>query len=450
MFYLYRAVLVDFYMLKKLFYTIILLLVLLLTACDAWIYEYPEAPAGAGSSEPLVYLSIAKVAHVGGLESINKDAVDFEDRVHDMALFIFDSNVDTLVATYFDKNIPLDNKISRFTLAMIPGVRDFYFIANMNMSALEALKTKTEVVDYLNQTRNLDGDLYLGAADDKGFPMSRIYLNQNITKGGNALMPDPFRPVVNGSPEDKVKLERVTSKLEVKFTGSANIGVKKVYFKNANRQYSLVSKETIPSTFYTTVEEMKKSGDSYLYYMPEAWMNAADWEDTNHKPINYFLIETLSGEHYEIPIITHNGSISANQYLTFATGQKSEKPDYNIYRNRHYVYTINNLQQIEINYTIDPWQKVNFTTFMGYGFNIKVDDKGAVTIENTVDACDPHEIELKTKGAFKFDDDSTSQVFDDADTETSVSYSLTPAPQELDGDYLEVYYNGVWVKTFTK
>lgn len=432
---------------RKFHYIIFLLFTTLFVACDAWIYEYPEAKPG--NNEPLVYISISKVAHAFGEESVNSDAVDFEDRMHDLAMFVFDSNTNDLVVTYFDENIPFDNKITQFTVALIPGERDFYFVANMNMAELKAITTRTALETYLLEKRNLDADLYMGATTNKGFPMSRIYLNQTIAKGGNVLMPEPFKPVVDEVPEEKVKLERVVAKLEVKFAGTAAIGVKKIYYKNANRKYSLVVDNALPTLYYTAVDTMKKTGDSYLYYMPETWTEDATWT-TPYQPINYFVIESLEGTFYEIPIISHDNTLNSNDYLPFAKGQESEQPDYTIYRNRHYLYTINNLQQLEINYQIDPWEKVSFTTFMGYGFNIKIDDKGEVTIENTVEACDPHEIELKTLGSFKFSDSTTSKVFDDADPEASIAYTLSPMPGNGAGDYLEVYYNGVLVKTFSK
>ena len=212
----------------------------------------------------------------------------------------------------------------------------------------------------------------------------------------------------------------------------------------------MVSQALPSSTYYTAVEEMKRLGNSYIYYMPEALIESGTWNDLSPAPINYFLIETLEGTFYTIPIISSLNSISADEYLDFATGKKINKPNYSIYRNSHYLFTINNLQQLELTYQIDPWNMVYYSTFMGYGYNITIDDSGQLRVENTVAACGRHEITLKTQGSFKFDDDDTEKLFDDPSSDAAASYIITPVPQEGDGDYLEVYYNDVLVKLFSK
>ena len=86
---------------------------------------------------------------------------------------------------------------------------------------------------------------------------------------------------------------------------------------------------------------------------------------------------------------------------------------------------------------------------MGYGYNVGVDEDGNVTISNTVLACDPHKVTLKTKGTFKFDDNTTEKIFDTLDLDASTTYKVTPNPSTGD-EYLDVYYNDELVKTFTK
>lgn len=184
--------------------------------------------------------------------------------------------------------------------------------------------------------------------------------------------------------------------------------------------------------------------------MPEALMTAPNWSVSAHKPINYFIIETLSGTSYEVPIITYDGIIAENDYISFATGNQTEKPDYNIYRNRHYSFTIKNLQTIEIVYDIDPWQVKQSATYMGYGYNVGVDDNGKVTISNTIDACAPHAVKLQTVAPFKFSDNTTEKTFVSLDTNASVEYTLSSIPSIGSGAYLQVYYNDALVKTFSK
>ncbi len=424
-------------------------------ACDSFIFENQDEIDKQTKGQE-VYLSVTR-AQAADTETINEDETNYEDRVHDLALLVFNSSPKgEKVCQYFDEGIPFTEKEKTFTVKMTSGTRDFYFVANMPIEDLKKISTKSEMDNYMAAFRDLHTDLYLAATKDKGFPMSRVYLNQTISEGGNIYQPKPFRPVVNGTPEDKVRLIRSVAKLEVVIDGaSIGSGVKNIYYKNAYRQFSLLSEvSSVTVGYYDEDKPLKKVDNSYLYYMPEAMMVTPSvtpsWSTTDHKPINYFLIETLDGHHYEIPIITDNRTITATDYLAFATGQNTDKPDYNIYRNRHYYYVIKNLQTIEVIYTIDPWTVKTSTTYMGYGYNVNVDDDGYVTVSNTVDVCAPHSVKLKTISPFTFDDGTTEKIFDTLAADASSGYRLKPTPQTDDGAYLEVYYNDNPVKTFSK
>lgn len=427
-----------------LIYISLLGLSLSFAGCDSLIYDDQKNP----QSEPVVYLSVTK-AQAEGLETLNADDVEYEDRVHDLAMLVFDSSSGIKVGEYFDENIPISEKDKSFIVQLNPGPgqRDFYFVANMPIAALKSITTRSAMESYMNTFRDLDTDLYLNATETKGFPMSRIYKNQTITQGGNIYSPLPFRP--NG--EDRVKLIRVLARLEVKIDGSTtNLGVKSIYYKNAYRQFSLQSPLTPIAPIYYEDKPLKKVDNSFIYYMPEALMSAPSWSASSHKPVNYFVIETLNGTLYEIPIITYDGTIAESDYLSFATGNQTEKPDYNIYRNHHYFFSIKKLQTIEIIYSIDPWKIKQSATYMGYGYNVGIDEDGKITISNTIEACAPHDIVLKTVAPFKFSDNTTEKSFNNFDPTASVGYTLSTIPSVGDGSYLQVYYNDALVKTFSK
>lgn len=424
-------------------YITVISILLLFSGCDSLIYDDHDNPQ---AQQPVVYLSITK-AQAAGLETLNADNVDYEDRVHDLAMLVFDSSTGAKVGEHFDENIPFSEKEKSYTVILTPGQRDFYFVANMPIAALKGISTKANMEAYMSSLRDLDTDLYLKASETKGFPMSRIYKNQTVSEGGNIYSPLPFRP----DGEERVRLIRVEAKLEVIIEGlAANIGVKNIYYKNAYRQFSLSSLLTPPTPVYYEDKPLKKVNNSYIYYMPEALMTAPSWSTPAHKPVNYFIIETLSGTFYEVPIITYDGVITENDYLSFARGNQTEKPDYNIYRNRHYAFTIKNLQTIEIVYDIDPWQVKQSATYMGYGYNVGVDENGKVTISNTIDACAPHAVKLQTVAPFTFSDNTTEKTFTSLDTTASVEYMLNSVPSTGSGVYLRVYYNDALVKTFSK
>lgn len=435
----------------KLLYFLTACLLLALGACDSLIYDDRE-----GSHEtdegPVVYLSITK-AQAAGLESLNADAADYEDRVHDLALLVFDSGTGVKVGEYFDENIPFGVKEKSFTVKLTPGTRDFYFVANMPMTELKAIGTKGAMLTYMQSFRNLDAGLYLGATESRGFPMSRVYLGQVVTEGGNIYAPMPFRP--NG--EDRVNLIRTVAKLEVVIEGGATgSGVQNIYYKNAFRQFGFTEGAYPASVSYYEDKPLKKVGDSYIYYMPETMINAASWSAAaDHKPVNYFRIEMAGGIAYDIPIITDNRVITDTNYMTFATGKNpADLPDYSLYRNRHYYYLIKNLQKIEIMYSVDPWNVIKSQTFMGYGYNVNVGDDGKVRVSNTVNVCAPHTVKLATVAPFTFSDGTTQKVFTSLGTTDFVEYTLNPVPKTGDGAFLKVWYNDggsdAPVKTFSK
>ncbi|MFV0417322.1 MAG: fimbrial protein [Dysgonomonas sp.] len=424
-------------------YIILISILVSFTGCDFSSNYSEDCP----QDQQIVYLSITKT-QAAGLETFNDDNIDFEDRVHDLAMLVFDSYTGDKIAEYFDEGISSTEKEKSFTVELTRGLRDFYFVANMPMAALKSISTRSSMDTYMSTLRDLDTDLYLNAKDTKGFPMARVYKNQTISEGGNIYSPMPFRP----NNEDGVRLLRVVAKLEVKIDGSTtNLGVKSIYYKNAYKQFSLSSQTSLISPVYYEDKPLKKVDNTYIYYMPEALMSAPSWQaSVDHKPINYFVIETLDGTIYQIPIITYDGSINEADYLSFATGTQTVKPDYNIYRNRHYYYTIKKLQTIEILYNIDPWQVKQSATYMGYGYNVEVDENGKITISNTIEACSPHAVKLQTVAPFTFSDNSTEQTFTSLDTTASIDYMLNKIPNTGDGPYLKVLYNDALVKTFSK
>ncbi|MFR0678859.1 FimB/Mfa2 family fimbrial subunit [Dysgonomonas mossii] len=437
----------------KIRYILLACLAVSFWACDSMIYddhEKTQVPDKAGQ----VYLSVTR-AQAADTETINEDDTDYEDRVHDLALLVFDSSTGEKVCEYFDEGISFAEKEKTFTIKLTTGIRDFYFVANMPMTLLKTISSKSAMDTYMATFRDLDTGLYLEATESKGFPMSRVYLNQTVSEGGNIYQPKPFRPVVNGTEENRIKLIRAVAKLEVVIEGAAlGSGVKNIYYKNAYHRFGLTADLYPVAVDYYEDKLLKKVGNSYLYYMPEAMMMNTNplWSVTGHKPINYFLIETLDGTSYQIPIITDDRTITDTDYLAFATGQNMDKPDYNIYRNRHYYYVIKKLQTIEIIYTIDPWIVKKSATYMGYGYNVNVDDDGNVTVSNTVDVCAPHLVKLKSVSPFTFSDGTTEKLFNALATDASAGYTLNPVPKVGDGAYLEVYYNDNpnVVKTFSK
>lgn len=439
-------------------FTILFAFLLFMGGCDKLIYDDPIDE----EHKPAVYLSVS----YGGASklrssnnepdgpTINVDGTDYEDRVHDLAMLVFESGDNgKLVSHFFDNDIPNTAIEKKFVVKLTPGTLDFYFVANMNWADVTAVKTKAQMEAYLKKLTALDEDLYQGAKADKGFPMARVYKNKVIDKGGTLANPTPFIPDDNDS---QVLLRRVVAQLEVNISTSDLPAVKDIYYRNAFSQYSLTAQEpTYPTPLYykdnQDVSLVDQGNGKYWLYVPEALMaESTAWGTGDHKPVNYFVIETMDNTRYDIPILTYGDAgdpVPGGNYLKFAKGELTEKPDYNVYRNRRYVYTVKNIaKSIEVDYTIDPWKLVHTSLYMGYGYNVSIEG-GKVTIANTIDACPPHEVKLVAEGGADVNGQDEVTYTDDTPF-NGHSYNLNNIPDS--GDYLKVYYNDKLVKVFSK
>ena len=195
-------------------------------------------------------------------------------------------------------------------------------------------------------------------------------------------------------------------------------------------------------------------------------MTIPTWSTTgDNKPINYFSITTNGDDIYNVPIITTSSDIIYSEnYLAKATGtDPSFILDYNIYRNHHYKFTVKIHQGIEILYTINPWNLVKKQLFMGYGYNVEIDEEGNITVSNTIDDCLPHKISLEAIGGAHFgtagdnervfgfsSETDTNFDWDKLKTSYSQNYTINNDNVNNGDDYLNIHYNGVLVKTFKK
>lgn len=445
-------------------YIVFLLLLFAWTGCEK-IAKNSEQETK--TNEPVVYLTVdTRAAHTHGEESINTDSEDFEDHVHSLALLVFDTASGNKIAEYYTTSIGAGGASYVFTAKLTPGQRDFYFVANLlpgMKEAFEALTGRSEMDAQMASFHDLKTAHYLGATDRNGFPMARVYPNQAVTEGGSVYQPLPFKPVVSGVAENYVKLVRVVAKLEVIFKDADVNNVQNVELVNANQKFSLVETGGEPAHYAGDVQMKRITGkNNWLAYMPDAMVSGGKWWGNtgipDNKPINYFRITDKNGNSYSIPVITHEGAIPGGKYLPFAEGKLADKPDYTVYRNHHYKYEIKNLpNQIEIIYSISDWKVIQKELYMGYGYNVEVDDDGNITVTNTMENCDPHTVRLKaTNGAYFGNDTSNTSVeFTQLGDGVSQTYQVNKDDVTAGAIYLEVYYNktpgaGIPDKVFTK
>ena len=426
--------------LKKRYFALILLL-FLWSGCDRGVDPQPDP------LQPDVYLLVnARAAHTNGEESINMDAEDFEDRVHSLAMLVFDSNTGEKVAEHFSSSIGSGTSTYVFTVKLKPGQHDFFFVANFPgmQTAMASIVDKSGMNQFMQVLRYLDPIHYLKATNDNGFPMSRMYSNQTVTIGGTITQPLPFKP----DGENNVKLQRVVAKLDVNIVEGVE-NLQKIELRNANVHYVFGPNQAEPIQFYNPVE-LRRVGttNQWLGYMPEAIVESTKWwgntGNAENKPINFFRLTTRGGLVYDVPIITHEGAIPGGQYLPFAKGLLADKPSYTVYRNRHYIYRIKTLpDKIEVKYSICDWNIVTNDTYMGYGYNVGVDEQGNVTITNTMQNCDPHVVRLVAKNGAYFGSQptDTSVEFTELANGASQTFKVNKDAVAVGSAYLEVYYN---------
>jgi hypothetical protein len=470
-------------------YIAVAVLLLSLLGCEKLIYD--ETTEDTSGSNPKVYLSVttrAAQTNSSLRSSINTDA-DFEDHVYNLAMVIFENGSDNIVGEpYFNSNLRSGEATYAFTVEMDPGKYDFYFIANVSEleDDIENITDRANLDNLMNSILTLDADLYTGATNTKGFPMARVYMGQKVNAGGTVYQPLPFKPKFessdiqdvittyneSGTTREFVELIRVVAKLEINFDEISAGIVDEVKYHNAFGEYSLIPQLlpiSSPEYVGDAVLAPIAGRNTYVCYMPEALMgNSITWEADpgDNKPINYFSITTLGGDVYNVPIITtDNDIIYSENYLAKATGtDASFTPNYNIYRNHHYKFNVRIHQDIEIIYKINPWDLVKRQLFMGYGYNVEIDEEGEIVVSNTIDDCLPHKIELETiNGAhFGTNENDLGRVFgfsteadtgfdwDKLKTTYSENYTLNTDLVSTGNGYLNIYYNGDLVKTFMK
>lgn len=327
-----------------------LLLGITLGACTTTIFE--ELP---DKNDNIVHLSITRSQ--GSNISINQDYIDYEDRVHNLAMLVFDSNTGDLVCNHFESAI-LQQEVSKtFKVEMIPGQRDLYFIANVSFDELKTITHRQEAISYLTRLNKLPENLFIRASATEGFPMSAIYHNQRIEGGGTENSPRPFRP----NNQNAILLQRVVAKIDVAIQGAAASYVKKIEYINGVDQYSMQTLTNDDGKTRSTRLFNKVAENTYRLYIPEVIFDENTTLNTaDTKNINSIKITFKNNKTRLVPIVS-NGENFQESYISFAKGEEQNNevtPDYNIYRNKNYQLDLNltaTEKELKVAIKVLPW-----------------------------------------------------------------------------------------------
>ncbi|MCD8073046.1 MAG: hypothetical protein LUE10_07760, partial [Alistipes sp.] len=167
-----------------------------------------------GDGKAVLYLSIKAAAN-----SINTDQANWEDRVDELRMIVFDPGDGDVVFNqmlYFPDGFQGSSR----PVEIVPGTYDFYFIANETVYSgdfVDALMQIENVADFSTDSR-FSAIAYRpdfapdGATAAGRFLMSAVYEGITVAGGGTYTNPVPL-----SLPTTKVELVRALAKVEVVF-----------------------------------------------------------------------------------------------------------------------------------------------------------------------------------------------------------------------------------------
>ncbi len=322
--------------------------------------------------------------------SINTDSRDEEDYIRNVAMYVFPEGEMKRIGFFYSTD-PIQLKNPKAVARV--GRNDVYFIANVFSTENDAKKIteRGEIERLLAQLEPFEGERHQKATNS-GFPMSRVYYNQNILGQGSVDHPYRWTPIVDTSKpllpvseygedilpgvqqQNTVGMVRSIAKISIHIQGDGLNDIKKVEYINAAQKYSLrqiargsYSASTEPIAFNVTgIERAQGSFDTKLY-IPE-YLFAKDalpgWNATQDIPTgatNYIQITTGAGKVFRVPVaVVYDDK---EDYLRIVKGQKtsSTPPNYDVIRNNHYFFTVGiprDAREINVSAKVMPWTLV--------------------------------------------------------------------------------------------
>lgn len=343
----------------------------------------------------------ARLRGQGDEPSINTDAVDREDYVRRMGLFIFATGVNgAKVLHHFTDE-------SYFTVTFTPGTYDFYLIANYSPADEAYLSTlnKGALESYLMRRHNYTE---WQSKSTTYFPMARVYRNQVIPHGGTPYNPIPFRPTtstsgqlapistygedeVAGTKQKSANLVRSCAKVSFRLFGKGVESVRSVEYVNPVTQYTLmelpirtdyaafpVQGVPLNITWVADGAPLDSSWGTLAgsptrvahFYVPERLFDVSEnvgWlrdrtlgKDEPIGKVQYLQITLSNARVYKIPIVTNAEQKALGQsYLDFVRkGNGTLKPDFSVVRNMHYHYDIRIEEDVFVGFSVSDYKTV--------------------------------------------------------------------------------------------
>lgn len=412
---------------------LIMLLMLSLPSCNFIYDNYPEEEA----EKAYILLSI------DGVKGTTRagDLFANDSIITKLRVIVYNGTTQEKNVLFTSGQNDFDNP---FRIELSTGTKNVYVIANEGTSALATSLANTSLTEVGLKALMADDT---GTALISPFVMTGEILNTTL---------------VAGLQQKPVTLKRVAAKINLKFKKDTSdiVEITKVSLISNTGKSTLWEGATLVGTqsYWTHAVAngmtLTSSLQDYLtVYVYENLGNSA----SNKSGATRLEVEALyNGLPTTYRVYVNEDVSVANPTPGNPVESETTPKDhfYNIKRNYEYQITgtikgMGEFNGLTIFTEVQPWTGVNKTYFVGYGYTVEVDGT-TVTVSNHDEDCPPHTVKLVALQGLTFTDTPAgdTKIFDQVGANDTATFTLSAEPTS--GDYLEVYYNGVLVNTFTK
>lgn len=404
------------------------MLLLPLSSCNFIFDDYPE---DGDDRKAVIMLSLNR----DGAETRAAFQATGEEAITSARIIVFSGSAVEHNQVYSASNPPFDNPI-RITVAT--GTKTIYVVAN---------ETATLATNLANVPSESGLQALMADEISTGLAAPFVMIGKETVTLSNPGLSNLI-----------VKVKRVAAKINLQFKKdtSSEVKITKVSLLNNTTKSTLWEGATLTGQTYwdyphISAMTLTASAQDYLtLYVYENLGNSA----SNKSNATQLEVEATYDGLPTIYRVYINENVSAvvNPGDPMSSVTNPDDHLYNIKRNYEYRLTgtikgLGDFQGLIIHTEVMPWEGVNKTYFVGYGYTVEVDGKNVI-VSNHDEDCPPHEVKLEAMGTITFDDSSTQKIFNQTGAGDSATYTLSAEPTS--GDYLKVYYNGVHVHTFSK
>lgn len=417
---------------KKIFYMpLAIVMLLMLSSCNLIFDEYPE---DGDDMKAVIMLSLSR----DGAETRAAFPQSGDDAITKARIIVFNGSVVEHNQVYSASNPPFDNPIR---IEVATGTKTIYVVTNESSVVLtDALTAVTS-----------EADIQAIMADQISEALSVPFV---MIGKETVTLNEP------GLSNLSVTVKRLAAKINLQFKKdtTADVKINKVsLLKNTTKSTLWEGAALIGTQGYwnhTNNGSMTLSNSFQDYLTLYVYENLGNSSSNKTNATQLEVEASYDGlpTVYRV-YINENVTSVVNPGDPMSSVTNPNDHLYNIKRNYQYNLTgtikaLGDFQGLTIFTEVQPWDGVNKTYFVGYGYTVEVDGKNVI-VSNHDEDCPPHVIKLVGLNGFTLNGE-TEQIFEETDAGVTKEFTLNNEPVDGSGMYLEVWYNGVLVNIFTK